>query len=61
MLGSIHLSKCSLPDFAGSLWLRPFLSNKPSFGFLDVAADNVLGQVGPVVRVYFGARQLFEF
>lgn len=30
------------------------------FGFLAMSADNVLGQVGPAVKVCFGVRQLYQ-
>ena len=30
------------------------------FGFLRVSAGNVLGQVGPAIMVFLGARQLLE-
>ena len=30
------------------------------FGFLDMSPSNVLGQVEPAIRVYFGVRQLFK-
>ena len=35
--------------------------DKPvEFGFWDMAASNVLGQMGSGIRVYFGVRQLFK-
>ena len=34
------------------------LNQSAQFGFLDVSASNVFGQVGSAITVYFGVKQL---
>lgn len=60
ILISVHLSKLPpLLDFASSRWQRKFLPVN-AFGFLDVSAGNLLGQVETAIRIYFGVMQWFK-
>ena len=60
-LVSVHLSnQAPLPDFIGLLWQRQFFTSWLGLGFLVCRlAGNVLGQLGPGIIFYSGARQLF--
>ena len=56
----MYLSNASLPDCIYLLWQRQIFTPLVHLWFLGVSAGNVLGQVGPAIMVYFGAKQLFE-
>lgn len=57
MLVSVHLSGFLLRLYMFAL-KETVLHHPGQVGFLDVFFDNVLGQVGLFIRIYFWARAL---